>query len=135
MRIYSQSTSRGKNKAQKNSEMTMWEKNHFISLGIIKEVEDNSAKVKLIPSFTYEDYDMKKGFTDIDTANMTVQCLRVEGLALSVDDVVVVVFTDLESIQTIIDIRNGRSKEDNFNASNNSFHNQNSGIIINKVII
>lgn len=135
MRILDQNINRGRNKTLKQFEQTMWEKNNFVSLGIVQEVLEKDLKVKLIPSISYDDYDMKKGFTKVDVVNDVIDCVSVEGLTLEVDDVVLVVFTDLDSRQTITDLRRGRSKKDNFNTSTKDFHDLNYGIIINKINI
>jgi hypothetical protein len=135
IRILDSTLNRGRNKSVKQSEQIMWEKNNFSSIGIVKSVATKTAVVKIIPSITYEEYDMKKGYSDVDTTNKNVTCLRVEGLSLVVDDIVVVIFTDLDSRKAIEAIQRGRSKSDNFNVSNKSFHSCNSGIIINKIII
>jgi uncharacterized protein YjhX (UPF0386 family) len=135
MRIIDQNINRVRNKSQKQYEQSMWEKHAFIYVGIILSVEEKSATVKLIPSISYDDYDMKRGFTKVDTINQKVSCYRVEGLTLEIDDVVLVVFTDLDSRQTIESIRKGRNKSENFNTDNKIFHDLNFGIIINKVIM
>lgn len=135
MRIMNQTISRGRNKTQKQYELSMWEKHAFIYLGIVQKVEAKSATVKLIPSITYDDYDMKQGFKKVNTINKVVTCLRVEDLVLNVDDVVLVVFTDYDSRKVIREISEGRSKSDNFNIENPIYHDFNFGIIINKVII
>jgi hypothetical protein len=135
MRVIDSNINRGRNKTQKQYEQIMWEKNNFTFIGIVKKIETKSVSVKLIPSISYDDYDMKEGFTKVDITNPLVTCLRVEGLTLQVDDVVVVIFTDLDSRQAILDIRRGRNKQDNFITENKSYHNSNFGIVINKIII
>lgn len=135
MRITDTNVLRTKNKPQKQYEQSMWEKNAFVQLGIVQEVFEKKVTVKLIPSITYDDYDMKKGFTKVNTVNPIVSCLRVQNMLLNPDDVVVVLFTDLDSREAIENIRNGKNKKENFNAGNKVFHNLNFGIVINKVII
>lgn len=135
MRIIDQNINRVRNKSQKQYEQSMWEKHAFVYVGIVLSVEEKSAVVKLIPSISYDDYDMKKGFTKTDTTNQKVSCYRVEGLTIQVNDVVLVVFTDLDSRKTIESIRKGRNKSENFNTDNKIFHDFNFGIIINKVIM
>lgn len=135
MRIIDSNIARGRNKSQKQYTQNMWEKTTFIYLGIVQTITEKSATVKLIPSITYEDYDMKAGFNKVNTENQVVTCMRVQGLTLTTGDVAVVVFTDLDSRKAIEDIRRGRNKSENFNVENKLFHNYNFGIIINKIII
>lgn len=135
MRIIDTNVLRNKNKPQKQYEQSMWEKNTFVHLGIVQQVFEKKVMVKLIPSITYDDYDMKKGFAKVNTENPIVSCLLVQELVLNIDDVVVVVFTDLDSRQAIAEIQNGKNKKENFNIGNKAFHNINFGIVINKVII
>lgn len=135
MRIIDQRINRERNKTQKQYEQIMWEKLAFVYIGIVQRVYANSVDVKLVPSVSYEDYDMKKGFTKVDVTNPIVNCVLVQGLTLTVNDVVVVIFTDLESRQAIDEIRKGRNKNDNFNTESKKFHNVNFGIVINKIII
>lgn len=135
MRVIDQNINRGRNKSQKQYEQSMWEKHAFVYFGIVLSVEEKTATVKLIPSISYDDYDMKKGFNKIDVQNQKVNCLRVQNLDIAVNDMVVVVFTDLDSRKAIEEIRQGRSKDINYNTANKMFHDFNFGIIINKVMI
>lgn len=135
MRILDTNIARGRNKTQKQHEQTMWEKNQFVYVGIVQQVFTDNVSVKLIPSVSYDDYDMKAGFKKVNIQNSVVTCLRVQDLTLVEDDVVVVIFTDLDSRQAISEIKRGRNKTENFNTENKTFHNLNFGIVINKIII
>ena len=135
MRIIDQNITRGRNKTQKQYEQSMWEKHAFIYLGIVQSLTEKDAIVKLIPSISYDDYDMKQGFKKVDTINQTVSCMLVQGITFAVDDVVLVAFTDLDSRKAIDAIRKGKNKKENFNVENKNFHDFNFGIIINKIII
>lgn len=135
MRIPESDILRGRNKTLRQFQRNSDEKRNYTSVAIVLEVFEKKAIVKLIPTLTYTDYNFQEGFNPINTENEVVECLRVEGLNLIKDDVVVVVFTDMDSRQAIKDIAEGRKKSDNFNISHPDFHNSNFGIIINKIII
>jgi len=135
MRVIDTNILREKNKQQKQYEQSMWEKHAFIYIGVVQKVNDKTVDVRLIPSVSFDDYDMKKGFTKVNTTNPIVNCLRTENLLLEIDDIAVVIFTDLDSRQAIEEIRKGKNKNQNFNVENKKFHNLNFGIVINKIII
>ena len=135
MRIIDPGINRQRNKTLKQNELAMWEKLSFVSLGIVIKVDDKKASVKLIPSLSYNDYDMKKGFTKINSTNEIVDCLLVEGLSLVDNDIVLVLFTDADSRETIDSIRRGRPLTSNFNYESTVYHNSNFGIVINKIAI
>lgn len=135
MRIIDPKVNREKNKTLKQYELSMWEKLSFTSLAIVTRLEPNRVDVRLIPSLAYNEYDMKKGFSKTKTPNKVVKCLLSEGLVLNKDDIVLVVFTDLDISEAVREIESGKNVDEEFHTTNTDYHNSNYGIIISKVII
>lgn len=135
MRVIDQNINRKRNKTLNQFELSMWENTKFISLAIVEGKRNGDVLVKVIPSISYADYDMKTGYSRVSPENDLVSCLIVENLTVEEGDVVLMVFTDMDSRETIEDIRRGRNKKETFSTANTVFHNVNYGIIINKIAI
>lgn len=134
MRIINQNIARQRNKTLNQFALNIQEGFNYASIGIVDKIEDR-VWVRLIPSISYEDYNMKDGFKEVNTPNETISCLIVEGLDLVIDDVVLVLFTDLDSNIPVDQIRRGKNKKEPFNVPEGNYHNSNYGVIINKIAI
>lgn len=134
MRIINQNIARQRNKTLNQFALNIQEGFNYASIGIVDKIEDR-VWVRLIPSISYEDYNMKDGFKEVNTPNETISCLIVEGLDLAIDDVVLVLFTDLDSNTPVDQIRRGKNKKELFNVPEGNYHNSNYGVIINKIAI
>lgn len=139
-RSYDSNTIRKTNKQYHQLEKNIFEKNYFSYVGIVNELnrgpsrfEDKWCSVQLIPIVNYKVFNRETGYRNIEnTKNGYVDALIPEDMSLSVGDVVLVVFTDVNFKQAVIDILKGASGS--FFETDITKHSPNFGIITNVVI-
>lgn len=135
MRTYDANTRRKTNRQFHQLEKNMFEKNSFSYVAIVtKTIDSMWCNVKLVPSVSFSDFDKNNGYQTTAQTNPIVTALIPADVNVSVDDVVLVIFTDVNSMNTIRDLIRGKNKQLQFIEHDQTKHSINFGIIVNKIL-
>lgn len=135
IRTYDKNIKRKANKQFHQFEKNIFEKNNFSYIAIVKEVIDTHwCRVRLIPSVSINEFEIATGYSDTYFDNPVVKVFRSTDVAVVVDDVVLITFTDVNFRKTLISIINGKNKSLQFKEQDQTKHSLNFGIITNKIL-
>lgn len=139
IRKYDSNTTRKANKQYHQLEKNIMEKNYFNYLAIVlnDDVDGDGyfCEVKLIPTVNFKLFTKSNGYAFNDKPEeLKVKAFRSQSLTVNNDDVVLVVFTDVNSRRTLRDLIANKNKTEKFIENDQTKHSINFGIIINKIL-
>lgn len=141
IRTYDSNIRRKTNKQYHQLEKNIMEKNYFSYVGIIINNDfygdGKWCKVKLVPTINFKEFTKDSGYTarqqnrveDLETI-----AFRSQSVSVFNNDVVLVIFTDVNTRQTLRDLIDNKSKSSKFVETNQEKHSIDFGIIINKLL-
>lgn len=142
IRTYDSNTRRKANKQYHQVEKNIFEKNYFSYVGIVTEInsgpvglESHWCKVKIIPTIEYKEFQRDRGYSKaIKETNDIAVAFIPKDMVITIDSVVLIIFTDTNSKQVLIDILKGANKTAKFYEEDLTTHSINFGIITNILI-
>ena len=139
IRKYDSNTTRKANKQYHQLEKNMMEKNYFNYIAIVlnNDIYGDGywCEVKLIPTVNFKLFTKDEGYAFNDKVEeLKVIAFRSQNLTLSNNDVVLVVFTDVNSRRALKDLIANKDKTKKFIENDQTKHSIDFGIIINKIL-
>lgn len=139
IRTYDSNTRRKANKQYHQVEKNILEKNYFSYVAVVKELDQGEApfekkwcKLSIIPTIEFKEFDRTNGYTpSVREANDTAYAFIPEGMTLAVNDVVLVIFTDVNFRNAMVDILKGYERSNSFFEKDITKHSLNFGIVTN----
>jgi len=139
IRTYDSNTRRKTNKQYHQLEKNILEKNYFSYVGIVSELNQGPGnfknrwcKLTLIPTITFKEFDRNDGYApSLREQNDTAFAFIPEGMNLGLKDVVLVIFTDVNFRNAMVDILKGYEKTNKFFEQDITKHSLNFGIVTN----
>ncbi len=139
IRTYDSNTRRKTNKQYHQLEKNILEKNYFSYVGIVKQLNDGPSpfqsrwcKVNIIPTITFKEFDRTNGYSPaVKEANDVISVFIPDNMTLAVNDVVLVIFTDINFRNAMMDILRGYARTNKFFEKDITKHSMNFGIVTN----
>jgi hypothetical protein len=134
IRTYDKNTLRKTNKEFHQFEKNIFEKNYFTYVAIVKKIIDaNWVKVKLIPTPSINEFELSEGYTNSYVENSLITVYKSGDVKITLNNIVLVAFTDVNSKRTLKDLLKGKKKTQQFTEIDQTRHSINFGIIINRL--
>lgn len=141
IRTYDSNTRRKVNKQYHQLEKNILEKNHFSYIGIVQELnqgegkfKDRWCKVKIVPTIAFKEFDRETGFTPtVKEKNEIATAFIPKDMPIALGDIVLVVFTDVNFKNAMLDILKGYNKDNTFIEKDITQHSINFGVITNRL--
>lgn len=142
IRTYDSNTRRKANKAFLQNEKNILERNYTNYIGVVTKLNTGPnphqakwCEVKLIPTLSYKEFSRQEGYVSVDVIqNEKVNAFIPVDVSVSLRDIVLINFTDVNFRKTILDILNGFPDDSTFVEKDQTKNSINFGIITNRIL-